>query len=206
MHKDVQVQPIDISDDEGDVKPLNASNPIADIQHFFTDAPRENNKPRKFCNPCGGGKVLSAEHTTLRRHMKKHRGIYYKWAKDNNFDSMIPGDPAMRKKAAEDAKKKIQQTQMDNHFEKEDPTTKPERYSDEAFSAATTEWIVQTNQPIQASEHPSFKRMINLAAQATRGIAIPSRKQNRRNILRMFKQRMKKLKKRLNVRFDLPSH
>ncbi|PPR07950.1 hypothetical protein CVT24_002549, partial [Panaeolus cyanescens] len=53
MHKDVQVQPIDISDDEGDVKPLNASNPIADIQHFFTDAPRENNKPRKFCNPCG---------------------------------------------------------------------------------------------------------------------------------------------------------
>lgn len=41
--------------------------------------------------------------------------------------------------------------------------------------------------------------MINIAARATRGIKLPSRKQTRNEILHMFKEQMKALKERLNV-------
>jgi len=50
--------------------------------------------------------------------------------------------------------------------------------------------------------------MVNIAACATRGVNLPSRKQTRNEIIRMFKEQMKALKERLNVSslsFLLPS-
>lgn len=41
--------------------------------------------------------------------------------------------------------------------------------------------------------------MVNTAARATRGIKLPSRKQTRNEIIRIFKEQMKALKERLNV-------
>src|SRR5437879_2187941 len=41
--------------------------------------------------------------------------------------------------------------------------------------------------------------MVNIAARATRGVNLPSRKQTRNEIIRMFKEQMKALKERLNV-------
>ena len=44
--------------------------------------------------------------------------------------------------------------------------------------------------------------MVSIAARATRGIKLESRKQNRKDIMQMFKEQMKGLKKQLNVCFN----
>ena len=41
--------------------------------------------------------------------------------------------------------------------------------------------------------------MVNIAARATRGVKLPSRKQTRKEIIRTFKEQMKALKERLNM-------
>ena len=53
--------------------------------------------------------------------------------------------------------------------------------------------------PIQAVEHPKFKDMIDIVAQATNSVKIPGRKATRAEIMRMFKNHLMKLKKTLNV-------
>ena len=47
--------------------------------------------------------------------------------------------------------------------------------------------------------------MVNIAACATRGLKLPSRKQTRNEIKRMFKEQMKAFKERLNVSSPLVS-
>jgi hypothetical protein len=54
-------------------------------------------------------------------------------------------------------------------------------------------------QPIQALEHRTFKKMIDIAARATNGVTVPSRKVTRQEIIDMFKTQMTNLKERLNV-------
>ena len=44
--------------------------------------------------------------------------------------------------------------------------------------------------------------MVSIAARATRGIKLESRKQTRKAIMQTFKEKMKGLKDRLNVCFD----
>jgi len=44
--------------------------------------------------------------------------------------------------------------------------------------------------------------MVSIAARATRGIKLESRKQTRKAIMQTFKEQMKGLKERLNVRFN----
>ncbi|PPQ83391.1 hypothetical protein CVT24_006497, partial [Panaeolus cyanescens] len=139
--------------------------------------------------------------TTLRRHMdNSHPGAYRAWAKAHNFTSMLPSDSKKRREELADATLKLQQTHVDAHFdvapEKPEP---PEAYSDELFNEVAIQWLVETNQPLQAFEHPTFKRMIALAARAIRSdVKLLSRKQTRAEILRMFKEQMKALGERLN--------
>ncbi|KAG1822260.1 hypothetical protein EV424DRAFT_1274081, partial [Suillus variegatus] len=45
-------------------------------------------------------------------------------------------------------------------------------YVDSLFKQAAIEWLIATDQPIQAFEHPKFKEMIDVAAQATNGVKI----------------------------------
>ncbi|KAF9538852.1 hypothetical protein CPC08DRAFT_613377, partial [Agrocybe pediades] len=65
---------------------------------------------------------------------------------------------------------------------------------------AAIEWLVQTNQPIACVDHPSFKKMINIAARATtKGVKIPGRKQTHNTIIKEFKAQMRSLSERLQV-------
>lgn len=54
-------------------------------------------------------------------------------------------------------------------------------------------------QPIQALDHPKFKEMIDIAARATNGVKIPSRKATQNEIMFSFKKHLTDLKARLNV-------
>jgi hypothetical protein len=54
-------------------------------------------------------------------------------------------------------------------------------------------------QPISALEHPSFKKVIEVAVQATNGVKIPSRKYTQMLILDTFKKHMLKLRMTLLV-------
>ena len=54
--------------------------------------------------------------------------------------------------------------------------------------------------PIQALEHPTFHKMINIAAWATNGVTIPNRKVTQDGIMDMFKAQMTHLKTCLSVR------
>lgn len=58
-------------------------------------------------------------------------------------------------------------------------------------------------QPLQALEHPAFKKMINVAARATSGVKIPNRKATRNEVVDLFKRQMTSLKAHLNVRLHL---
>ncbi len=55
------------------------------------------------------------------------------------------------------------------------------------------------HQPIQALEHPKFRKMMDVAARATRGLKHLSRKETRQRIIQLFKTQMKALSDRLNV-------
>ncbi|KAG1804864.1 uncharacterized protein HD556DRAFT_1189375, partial [Suillus plorans] len=134
---------------------------------------------------------LVNEISTLRRHAEaKFPGKYRKWAKEHSFESMLPGDVKARKD---------KQQSINAHLTEQKLTEKVVSYSDKLFKQAAIEWLVATDQPIQALEHPKFKEMIDVAARATNGVKIPGRKATRAQIVRMFKAHLTGLRNRLNV-------
>ncbi|KAF8868493.1 hypothetical protein BD779DRAFT_1460392, partial [Infundibulicybe gibba] len=138
---------------------------------------------------------------TLQRHIASiHKGLYHKWCKAENFLSMLPEDACTRKLENQVEKnQKMQQTQVIDHFNTVEPGEVPAFYSDELLKEAAIEWLIATDQPIQAFEHPKFKNMIDIVARATCGVVLPNRKQAREDIIRLFKDQMKRLRERLNV-------
>ncbi|KAH9056773.1 hypothetical protein EDB87DRAFT_1566061 [Lactarius vividus] len=142
-------------------------------------------------------KVLTSEHSTLWRHLASlHSRRYRKWCEANNFDSMLPEDTKQRREAALDSGLQTQTT-LAAHFNPREPDPTP--YSDSAFEAAAIAWLIESNQPIQVFKNPAFKKMMDIASRATRGITLLSPKKTRAHIIHMFKQQMILLKKRLNV-------
>ncbi|KAG1852294.1 hypothetical protein DFJ58DRAFT_613497, partial [Suillus subalutaceus] len=120
-------------------------------------------------------------------------GKYHTWAKKNSFESMLPGDvKAYKEKAEHD------QQIITSHLTERKIAEQVVLYSDSLFKQAAIEWLVATDQPIQAFEHPKFKEMIDVAARATSGIKIPGRNATRAKIMRMFKNHLTKLKEKLN--------
>ncbi|KAF9016873.1 hypothetical protein BDP27DRAFT_1169342, partial [Rhodocollybia butyracea] len=107
--------------------------------------------------------------STLRRHLGlKHEYPYRQWAKANNFRSMIPKDVAERKKAT--AAAAASQSTINDHAVPLEPKAKVIPYSHELFQQAALEWLIETDQPISALEHPKFQNMISVAARATHGV------------------------------------
>ncbi|KZP15903.1 hypothetical protein FIBSPDRAFT_749459, partial [Athelia psychrophila] len=140
-------------------------------------------------------KAYVRDASTLRRHAEsKFAGKYRKWAKDSNFISMLPSDVEDRK-----IKAKITQRSLDEHLVHEKLSERVLSYTDQRFRSAAIEWLITTDQPIAALEHPKFKDMIDIASRATNGVKIPNRKATRLAIIRMFKSQLSNLKKRLNV-------
>ncbi|TRM59967.1 hypothetical protein BD626DRAFT_388037, partial [Schizophyllum amplum] len=108
---------------------------------------------------------------TRRRHLEaEHKAAYLAWAKANHFLSMLPKDTAERRKAeaAGAAKEKVQST-LDDDVK---PIEKVEPYSDDGWTDAAVDWLIATDQPLSAFEHPTFKRMIDIASRAKHGVKI----------------------------------
>ncbi|KAJ6463075.1 hypothetical protein DFH09DRAFT_854475, partial [Mycena vulgaris] len=120
--------------------------------------------------------------STNRRHLGKyHADAYRKWAKEHDFKSRLEADVKARKEAAD---KKLHQQTLNTHLRE-----KPERvipYSDKLFRDAALEWLIATDQPIAALEHPKFIEMIDIAARATNGVKIPRGKNAGDEIIRLF--------------------
>ncbi|KAH9015806.1 hypothetical protein EDB85DRAFT_1875506, partial [Lactarius pseudohatsudake] len=136
---------------------------------------------------------------TLRRHIESfHKPAYDKWCGLNTFESKLPKVVRMRREAAI-AEDRARQQSLDPHLTTEAPRERVVPYSDDLFRDAATWWLVETHQPIQALEHPSFKEMISVAARATRGVVIPTAKATRAYIIKLFKKNLIYLRERINV-------
>ncbi|KAG1793796.1 hypothetical protein EV424DRAFT_1275472, partial [Suillus variegatus] len=133
---------------------------------------------------------------TMRRHMDAlHRNEYIQWAKDNKFMSMLPKDTKCRKlDAAADS-----QARLDTHLREPQPKERIIPYSDAIFREAAIEWLIETDQPIDALNHKSFRYMIDVAARATNDVKLPSRTKTRRAIIDLFKHNLTNLRRRLLV-------
>ncbi|PCH43347.1 hypothetical protein WOLCODRAFT_86235 [Wolfiporia cocos MD-104 SS10] len=141
-------------------------------------------------------KSVVNEVTTMRRHLQSaHSGSYREWAAKSHFISMLPNDIKKRK----DMKLSQKQTRLDPHLRERAECIPP--YSHLAFRQAAIEWLVATDQPIQALEHPAFRNMIQIASRATGAVVIANRRQTRQEIVDLFKRRLMLLRQKLLVRF-----
>ncbi|KAI0345836.1 hypothetical protein BDW22DRAFT_1324624 [Trametopsis cervina] len=139
-----------------------------------------------------------ADVTTLRRHMDAmHRAKYKKWATNNDFESKLPTDVKARKDALD--KLKEEQQTLDKHLHELPPKERVIRYTAAAFRQAAAQWLIATDQPLSALEHPRFKDMIELSSRATDGVEIPNRRAMRFEIMRTFHEQMITLKKTFSV-------
>jgi hypothetical protein len=73
-----------------------------------------------------------------------YQHAYRKWAKANNFDSMLPEDTKKRRAAV--AEETLRQSQVHEHFDKAKPEDKPKVYTDEIFKEAAIQWLIETDQ------------------------------------------------------------
>ena len=69
---------------------------------------------------------------------------YHKWAKANNFNSMLPENTKVC--CAKVLEENIHQMNVDDHFKPAPKEEKPDPYSDELFKEAAIEWLIKTNQ------------------------------------------------------------
>ncbi|KAF8809281.1 hypothetical protein BYT27DRAFT_7187967, partial [Phlegmacium glaucopus] len=108
---------------------------------------------------------------------------------------MLPRDSKARRDAE---REHLSQTLVEDHYTVQKPEDKPVPYSNELFKEAAIQWLVETDQPIQAFEHPTYQKMIQIAARATKQVQIPNRKQTREAIVAKFKEQMRALRDRFN--------
>ncbi|KAF8957688.1 hypothetical protein BDZ97DRAFT_1669493 [Flammula alnicola] len=155
--------------------------------------------------PKGSSQTIVSEATTLRRHIEaNHLTKYITWCDKNNFESKLPKAVKARKDAKE-AEDRSKQSSLDPHLEERPPKETFVPYSDSLFREAAIEWLIATDQPIQALEHPSFQKMIDIAARGTKGVKIPNRKATRKHIINLFKKNLDNLRIKITVRFQLPT-
>ncbi|KAF8800066.1 hypothetical protein BYT27DRAFT_7012753, partial [Phlegmacium glaucopus] len=95
------------------------------------------------------------------------QAVYRKWCKQNNFESMLPKDTKARR--ATFLETTLRQSQVDSHFNPMKPEDKPKPYTNKLFKEAAIQWLIETDQPIQAFDHPAFQKMVETAAHATHG-------------------------------------
>ncbi|KIK76068.1 hypothetical protein PAXRUDRAFT_171004 [Paxillus rubicundulus Ve08.2h10] len=123
--------------------------------------------------------------------------MYYKWCKAKKFESKLAADIKSWNTATAVANAK--QGSLDDHVREIEPGKHVVPYSNKHFREAAVEWLISTNQPLQAVDHPSFKKMIYIASQATKGVVIPNHKVTCAEIIDLLKTQMMKLREHLNV-------
>ncbi|KLO11377.1 hypothetical protein SCHPADRAFT_812629, partial [Schizopora paradoxa] len=131
----------------------------------------------------------------LRRHLgSKHYQPYIDWCNANGFTSMIPKDTKARKASEDDRQQKI----LGHLVEKPQEDVKIP-YSERNFLRAVLEWVVGTDQPLSASEHPLFRQMIEIASRCKDAITIPNRHVTRKEIISLFKVHIRSLREKFTV-------
>ncbi|KIJ07910.1 hypothetical protein PAXINDRAFT_89641 [Paxillus involutus ATCC 200175] len=130
-------------------------------------------------------------------HAQFSQHAYHKWCKDNNLELKLPDDVKAHKTAS--AAANMRQGTLDKHVQEIEPEAHILPYTDKLFCEAAVKWLITTNQPIQAVDHPSFRKMIDIASQATKGVVIPNRKATQAEIINVFKKQMTWLRECLNV-------
>ncbi|RDB14951.1 putative AC transposase [Hypsizygus marmoreus] len=169
-----------------------------DVSEFFEPAQRIDGKPRRRCKICTAHKPIVNKVTTLRYHIEsQHYALYHRWAGKNTFESKLPKDVKARKDA-ETAANQEKQSTLDPHLRDVPPKERTIPYSDKLFREAAIEWLIATDQPLQALEHPKFIEMIDVASRATNGVKIPNRKATRQHIIDLFKKNLTDLQRRLS--------
>ncbi|KAJ3505119.1 hypothetical protein NMY22_g17694 [Coprinellus aureogranulatus] len=186
--------------DSEEEAPAPKHKPTEDIDAFFDKAakrgPKGGSKIFRKCRICMNDKFIVNETTTLRRHIQSaHRKRYVKWCERHDFQSKLPNDIKARKAAAEAA---ATQGTLDGHVQVLDDDTKFIKYSDALFQEAAEEWMISTNQPLDALSHPKFHHMIDVASRASNGVKIPEKRATRENIIRRFKKNVAELTEKFN--------
>ncbi|KAJ7804259.1 hypothetical protein B0H14DRAFT_2383867, partial [Mycena olivaceomarginata] len=144
---------------------------------------------------------IVADPSTVRRHLAStHAPEYHKWcAKQGLYLALqqMSRNGSKLRAAADAEVKRLHQQTLEPHLRE-----KPERvipYSDELWREAALEWLIATDQPVSALNHPKFKTMIDIAARATNGVIIPGMRSTREEIMKLFHEQMDKLRTRLHV-------
>ncbi|KAJ3787158.1 hypothetical protein GGU10DRAFT_331799 [Lentinula aff. detonsa] len=107
--------------------------------------------------------------TTVWRHLEsQHAGEYKKWCSENGFQ------------------KKLLQSTLDGNMVKVKPKVPVIPYSHANFLQAMLEWMIATDQPLWALQHPAYQNMIHVASRAMTTIQIPNRKVTWQEIMNMF--------------------
>ncbi|KAF8581932.1 hypothetical protein K439DRAFT_1352584 [Ramaria rubella] len=139
------------------------------------------------------------EVTTLRCHIEaNHKVSYEKWVRET------PGAenklPKHLKQLKVDVKRsnELPQSSLTDHFGSAPPTEVIIPYSDERFKQAATEWLIATDQPIPAFEHPKFIEMVNIATRAKNGVKVPTGKATHKGIMSLW-QHLHDVKACINV-------
>ncbi|KAF8233429.1 hypothetical protein L208DRAFT_1266574, partial [Tricholoma matsutake] len=170
-----------------------------DTDHFFSPSYRLEDKKYCNCQICSKRSPdhpvpLVADVTTLRRHMQSnHKAAYRQWAESNSFVSMLPKDAEKRRNDAASEKR------LDSHLREKLQKERVIPYHDDLFRDAAIEWLMSTDQPIQAFEHLAFQNMIHIAACAMNRVKIPDHRQTRQEIIDTFKWQLTALQDKLNV-------
>ncbi|KAG5335371.1 hypothetical protein C0989_001315 [Termitomyces sp. Mn162] len=124
-----------------------------------------NGKEKKYCicKVCLNKKAIVNEVTMLQHHLEAHHsGKYQQWAQENSLDSKLLGDI---KKCKVDAEHMTQT--LDHNLKEKKLKEWAVKYTHKEFHRAEIEWLVTTDQPVQALKHPKFKHMIDVALCAT---------------------------------------
>lgn len=85
---------------------------------------------------------------------------------------MLPEDTKSRKA---EVNEKLRQTQVNDHFEKIQPESKPEPYSDELFKEAAIQWLVGTDQVCVAFYYANFRSNSKYCSQFEPSSSRPSK-------------------------------
>ncbi|KAF8490585.1 hypothetical protein JB92DRAFT_2754255, partial [Gautieria morchelliformis] len=128
---------------------------------------------------------------------------YNTWAYTHNFESKLP-KVLKAKRAQEDAVARFEQGTLDEHLKEIPKKEHVVPFTNTVFHDAAIEWLIITDQPIQALTHPSFKKMIDIGARATKGVILPTCNGTCDEIMSKFRMQLTNLKERLNMSFPPP--
>ncbi|KAI6112343.1 hypothetical protein EV401DRAFT_1867338, partial [Pisolithus croceorrhizus] len=115
-----------------------------------------------------------------------HQGEYLRWLAANAFKLMLPNDVKHMQSSVS------RQSRLEGHLVERGLIV---QYSEAVFHEATVLWLIETDQPIHALQHPSFGRMIEIASHAKNGIRILSHRQTCQANINVFKTRLLDLHK-----------